>query len=522
MDASERWNFDNDTHNPEPIEHELCSPVFSFDHSVHVNPVNNTGFSLDGPLIDLEEGWSSKPVMNEEWNAPPVYYHPQTIHPAINHSIYHEPATNTWVPHPMMQHVSHQQIHPSFQHHVQHPIIIKTEPRSVMLSPFTLDSQITDSINDSFHHSISQCDSDSERSDRSGHSDRTAGMSSSSQSSYLEHSPVSSNSDRSLVEVLTTGLTAADLRRPRVQRKRRLTSSSIAEVSAPQKPVAMMDEEEKRERNKQSASDYRKRRKNYVSDLENRLDAATSELARKEEALRVALSEITSLKEQVSLFHSMAFKKEGQVSIPISADPFQHGHKRMTGISGISKGRRVGGAKGAMSLAMLTLLSCLLCQFGFFDTTLNGADIGFASQAPVGMDASPTIALSTYQAGAPDCSGGGCNKNRFLYWQNDVQAEVEDVIDLDAEEPKVDIAVNESVIDFDVDAALVQMQAVVNATEVENDWSGENRTPMDYLDAESYLEQSDRELSKSIPLVVKFAKKVDLVSMITSLFRWSQ
>lgn len=536
MDASERWNFDNDTHNPEPAELGLCSPVFSFDSTISVNATNMEGFALDGPLIDLEEGWA-KPEINEEWSAPAIHHHhhqQQITHPVVtHHSIYHEPGTN-WAPHPMMQqqqqqqqhhqhphqhqHVHHhQQMHPSFHQHVNHhPMpVVKIEPTSVMLSPFTLDSHVVDSINDGFHHSISQCDSDSERSDRSGHSDRTTGLSSSSQSSYLEHSPVSSHSDRSLVEVLTTGLTAADLRRPRVQRKRRMTGSSIAEAATPMKPVAMMDEEEKRERNKQSASDYRKRRKNYVSDLENRLDAATSELSRKEEALRVALNEITSLKEQVNLFHTMTFKKEGQVSIPISTpmDPYHTGHKRGGGIGGISKGRRVSGAKGAMSIAMLTLLSCLLCQFGFFDTSIGGADIAFSSQGGIGVDTIPDIAMSTYQAGAPDCSTGGCNKNRFLYWETDNQM-------VDSKDAHVN-AVMEPSIDLDVDTAFAQMQAVVNATEVEEWMTDGPRTPMGYLDVDSLLEDSDRELDKSIKLDGKMGPKLDLVSMIASLFRWT-
>jgi len=508
MDASERWTFDESSHNPDIGLH---SPIFSFDAALHP-AMNHSTFSLDAPLIDLEEGWS-KPVINEEYVYPA---HSQHVH----HSIYHEPSS--WQA-PPAHHYQH--VHPSFQpiqqQHIQAPIIVKQEPINQVVSPFILDSNVAESINNQFYHTIhNQCDSDSERSDRS---DRTTGLSSSSQSSYMEHSPVSNSSpERTLVEVLNSGLTAADLRRPHVQRKRRMTS---APAETPAKPVALMDEEEKRERNKQSASDYRKRRKNYVSDLENRLDAATAELSRKEEALRIALNEITSLKEQMSLFHSMAFKKEGQVSIPIqSVDQF-HAGKRTAGISGMSKGRRVGGAKGAMSLAMLTILSCLFVQFGFFDTSIGAGEVGFASQAPVGMDDVPEIVMSSYQAGAPDCTAGGCNKNRFLYWENDNQIAVNEVINLDDEDVRVDAVVDETAaVDLDVDATFAQMQAVVNATsdDVENEWMGDGvRSPMGYLDAESYIEDSDRELNKLLSTKTSNFGKLDLVSMIASLFRWT-
>lgn len=130
----------------------------------------------------------------------------------------------------------------------------------------------------------------------SGFFSPTDSSNSNSDSERSDQSFVSEESTRSVAESVNT---QSATRRQRAPRKRRLTvtNRTCSDSTADSTPPVTLTEEEKRERNKQSACDYRKRRKVYVTELEEKLANAEEALATKNEALRRAEAQLVAMKQ---------------------------------------------------------------------------------------------------------------------------------------------------------------------------------------------------------------------------------
>ena len=90
------------------------------------------------------------------------------------------------------------------------------------------------------------------------------------------------------------------------------TSPSSSFFPAPSSPTPLspvLDEEDKRERNKQSASDYRKRRKMYVTSLEQRLQDASAQLQEAQSSMKKLTAENQVLRQSMQVLSTLVHQR---------------------------------------------------------------------------------------------------------------------------------------------------------------------------------------------------------------------
>lgn len=144
--------------------------------------------------------------------------------------------------------------------------------------------------------------------------------------------------------------------------KRKRTSTVVPSTAAALKahtPSPPMKGLDKRERNKLSASQYRKRRKIYLDSLEAKVGEMDITLARQNDTITKLTAENRALKEQVSFLKKMM----GALKAPAPAQPQQHMEQPQP--ANMHYGARRGMASSAAGFLFVVIACLLLLAPGF-------------------------------------------------------------------------------------------------------------------------------------------------------------